>query len=216
MRQREDLINSLCTDLKPVKSTMSADWLALIWLSLSAVYVVLVTAYYGPIRSDAIHQLLTVPRFLFETALGLVAIAMVAVCAFRAAIPGRLKRRFAVLSFGLLAVWLLQYVIGLWYPALPPSTLGAREDCWLQTIRFAVGPMLAGFLLTRRLYPLNPWYTTFGFSLVAGLLPALYMQLACMYMEPHILEFHILPGLAVALAGSFLALLYRSGTGDRR
>jgi hypothetical protein len=37
-------------------------------------------------------------------------------------------------------------------------------------------------------------------GLAAGLIPALYMQIACMYDPGHILLFHILPGLSVALA----------------
>ena len=52
-------------------------------------------------------------------------------------------------------------------------------------------------------------------GLAAGMLPALYMQLACMYEPTHILSMHILPGLLMVLAGAAIALLWRrpsSGT----
>lgn len=209
MTRHEQLIQSLSDDLTAVKPIMSPDWLAVIWLLGSAVFVVLCTALDGPLRPGVFDQLLASPRFLAEMALGLAAIVMLAICAFRAAQPGRLQRRFAIASAVLLVLWLLQYLVGFWSPALPPSTAGARHTCWLETIGFAVGPMLIAFFLTRRWYPLNPWHTTLSFSLVTGLLPAWYMQMACMYRVPHIVEFHILPGLAVALAGSCLALLYR-------
>ena len=45
---------------------------------------------------------------------------------------------------------------------------------------------------------MRPGASLLGVGLVAGLLPALYMQFACMYAPAHILMFHIGPGLAVA------------------
>lgn len=209
MTRHEQLIQSLTDDLAPVKPVMSPDWLAILWLLGTALFVVLFTAFDGPLRPGVFDQLRASPRFLAEMALGLTAITLLAFCAFRAAQPGRLQRRFATISAVLLGLWLVQYLVAFWSPALPLSTVGARHACWLETIGFAIGPMLVAFFLTRRWYPLNPWHTTLSFSLVTGLLPAWYMQLACMYNVPHGLEFHILPGLAVALAGSCLALLYR-------
>ena len=41
------------------------------------------------------------------------------------------------------------------------------------------------------------------------MLPALYMQLACMYEPTHILTLHVLPGLAMALIGAAVAVLWR-------
>lgn len=215
MTRRNELIESLCTDLQPVRPTLRPDRLALLWLVSSAVFVVLVTALTGPLREGALVQLLTVPRFAVETLSGLVAIAMLGICAFRAAVPGELNRRFVAASFALLALWLMQYVVGFWSPALAPSLAGERGPCWLETMVFALVPMVTAFVLTRRLYPLNPWHTTALFCLVSGLLPALYMQLACVYLIPHILQDHILPGLIVALLGSALAVLYRGGKAPR-
>ena len=47
-------------------------------------------------------------------------------------------------------------------------------------------------------------------GLAAGMLPALYMQLACMYEPLHILTLHILPGLAMVLMAAVIAVLWRS------
>ena len=210
MSRHDDLIQSLSSGLKPVKPVPSPDRLALVWLLLSAVYVVLITWYFGPLREGALQQLFSVPRFFIETASGLLGIGLVGVCAFRAAVPGRLSKSFATASFVVLGIWLSQYFVGLAEPALAPSMLGERAACWAQTAAFAIPPMAIAFVLTRRLYPLNPWRTTLCFCLAAGMLPALYMQLACVYVVPHILEFHILPGLLIALAGSTLAVFYRA------
>lgn len=68
---------------------------------------------------------------------------------------------------------------------------------------------LAALYLIRRLYPLRFTRTAMAFSLAAGMIPALYMQLACMYKATHILTFHILPGLLMVLVGAAIATLWQ-------
>jgi hypothetical protein len=46
-------------------------------------------------------------------------------------------------------------------------------------------------------------------GLAAGMLPALYMQLACMYEPSHILGYHILPGLLMVGAAAGIAAKWR-------
>ena len=88
--------------------------------------------------------------------------------------------------------------------------LGKREHCVWETFIYALPPMLLAFVLTRRLYPLQPVHTAMYFSLAAGMMPALYMQIACMYAPAHILQFHILPGLMVVFVGAAIAWAGRS------
>ena len=61
----------------------------------------------------------------------------------------------------------------------------------------------------RHLRTLLPYYKPYWRGLVAGMLPALYMQIACMYTPLHILKFHIAPGLMVALVAPLLMLALR-------
>ena len=178
-RDTEHLIASLSTGLKPVRSQLPVDLIALLWLVSSAAFVMAITHLFGPLRPNALAQLATEPRFLLETLLGVAAISYTAVVAFRS----------------------------LTYPALEPSMLGKRDHCVFETFMFAVPPACLAFLLTRRLYPLKPVYSALLFSLVAGMLPALYMQLACMYAPLHIIQMHIIPGLLVMLAGGTAAWL---------
>ena len=91
------------------------------------------------------------------------------------------------------------------YPALEPSMLGKREHCVVETFLFALPPACLALLLSRRFFPLRPVYSAFLFCLAAAMLPALYMQLACMYVPAHILQMHILPGLLVTMAGTLCA-----------
>lgn len=209
MNKHDLLISNLSRDLAPVSPAPNINILAMVWVLLSAIYVVAVTHLFGPIRSGAFSQLAADPRFLLESMLGLAAIFWISLLAFRASIPGVLTRRFAAGGLILMALWLAQYVIGLVSPALEPSMLGKRDHCFIETMIYALPPILSGLFLIRRLYPLRFVRTAMSISLAAGMLPALYMQLACMYEPSHILAFHIFPGLLMVLAGAAIAALWR-------
>ena len=195
MNKQDTLISKLSQDLAPVSPPPAINKMAMAWFLLSAIYVVAVTHLFGPERPGAFTQLGTEPRFLLETLLGVVAILWFSLVAFRSAIPAALGRRFAIAGVVLMALWLAQYVIGFVSPALEPSRLGKRNYCYFETMIYSVPVILAGFYIVRRLYPLSPRRTAMSIGLVSGMLPALYMQLACMYEPLHILAFHILPGL---------------------
>jgi hypothetical protein len=209
MNNHDELIASLSRDLAPVSRAPDVNGLAMAWFLLSAAYVVVVTHLLGPIRPGAFSQLASEPRFLLETLLGLLAIAWASLVAFRAAVPGALGRRFATVGLVLMSLWLAQYVFGLVNPALEPSTLGKRGHCYLETMIYALPPILIALFFVRRLYPLRYIRTSMSIGLAAGMLPALYMQLACMYEPSHILTLHVLPGLAMVLIGAAIAALWR-------
>lgn len=208
-RDTDKLIASLSTGLKPVKSQLPVNLIALLWLASSAAFVMTITHLFGPIRPNALTQLSTEPRFLLETLLGVVAISYTAVVAFRSAVPGAASKRSIVFAVGLMVLWLANYGVGLVDPALQPSMLGKRDHCVFETLLFAIPPACLAFLLTRRLYPLKPVSSALLFSLVAGMLPALYMQVACMYAPLHIIQMHIIPGLLVMLGGGATAWVVR-------
>jgi len=211
--QHRTLISELGRDLVPVSNPTKINRLATAWCLLSAFYVVLVTDLIDPIRPGALTQLVTEPRFLLETLLGVVAILWISLIAFRSSVPAALNKQFAATGNMLLALWLAQYVIGLFSPALIPSTLGERPHCWLETMLYAVPVIVAGLYFVRRLYPLRPMSTAMSIGLAAGMLPALYMQIACMYNPVHILAFHILPGLLMVAVAAVIAAIWRPRRG---
>jgi len=210
VNKHESLISNLSSNLAPVSPPPNINRLAIAWFALSAIYVVAVTQLFGPIRPGAITQLSTEPRFLLETVLGVAAILWFSLLAFRSAIPAALTRQFAAAGLVLMALWLAQYVVGFISPALEPSKLGKRNYCYFETMVYSLPAILAGLFFIRRLYPLRPVRTAMSVSLAAGMLPALYMQLACMYEPAHILAFHILPGLLMVGVGAGIAARWRS------
>jgi hypothetical protein len=210
MKERHrTLISDLSHDLAPVSNPMKINSLAMVWFLFSACYVVLITDLIDPIRPGALTQLITKPRFLLETMLGVAAILWISLVAFRSSVPAALNKQFATTGTVLLVLWLAQYVIGLFSPALEPSTLGERPHCWLETMLYAVPVILAGLYFVRRFYPLRPMSTAMSVGLVAGMLPALYMQIACMYNPVHIVAFHILPGLLMVGVAVVIAAMWR-------
>jgi hypothetical protein len=92
---------------------------------------------------------------------------------------------------------------------MEPSEAGKRSFCYLETMVYSIPPILVAVFLARRLYPLNYTRTAMSLALTAGMIPALFMQIACMYVPAHILQFHILPGLSMVLAGAAVAALWR-------
>ena len=211
MNKHDDLIAGLSRDLTPVSPASNVNLQALVWVLISAIYVVAVTQLFGAARPGVVSQLATTPRFLLESLLGIAAILWFSLVAFRAAIPAGLSRQFAVTGIVLMTLWLAQYVFGLISPALEPSELGKRGHCFWETMAYSALPILSGLFLIRRLYPLSFTRTSMSVALSAAMLPALYMQLACMYEPTHILSYHILPGLLmVAAVGAIVTLWFQN------
>jgi hypothetical protein len=209
MNKQHILISNLSRDLAPVSPPPNINRLAIAWFLLSAIFVVAMTHLFGPIRPGAFSQLGTEPRFLLETMLGVAAILWTSLLAFRSAVPAALSKQFAATGMVLMALWLAQYIIGLVSPALEPSMLGKRDHCFSETLVYSLPVILTGLFLIRRLYPLRPMRTAMSIGLAAGMLPALYMQLACMYEPSHILGYHILPGLLMVGAAAGIAAIWR-------
>ncbi|MGD9265114.1 MAG: NrsF family protein [Lysobacterales bacterium] len=205
MSRNKKLISELSSGLEPVAKPRDINRLAVGWFMLAALFVVAVTLLFAPIRPGAIGQLAAEPRFLLETLLGLVSIAWVSLAAFRAAIPGALNRRFMAGGLILVALWLANYVIGFVSPALEPSSLGKRGHCAAETMIYSLPVILAGMAVVFRHYPLQPVKAGMLVGLAAGMLPALFMQIACMYEPAHILGYHVLPGLLMTGVGAGVA-----------
>ena len=200
MKEVSSLIDQLAGDLQPVTPVSRRLGPGiLLWLGLSTAYVVLLSSFLGPLRPGALDQLLAHPRFLLECLLGVAAITVLAQAGFRSAIPGAVSRGWALVAAGITLLWLINYPLGYISPALEPSMLGKRHHCYLETLILALPPALAAVYWQRRLYPLRPLYSAAAVGFAAGMIPALYMQIACMYAPGHILMWHIMPGALVAL-----------------
>ena len=84
---------------------------------------------------------------------------------------------------------------------------GASPPITSVTAPGAAPILVVGLLLLRRLAPLGRWNTGVVAGAAAGSIPALLMQLACIYIPSHILFFHIAPAVVLTLLGSLLGRL---------
>lgn len=175
------------------------------WLLVSVCYVVLVAYTTDPFREGALRQLIDHPAFLLETAMAIFAGITITHIAFSLGIPGKVRVARAWIYAVLVMVgWMAFYMYGLFEPALTPSMAGKRELCYVETMTLSVPPLLLGLAMIRRLYPVSRALAGFMIGAAAGIIPAISMQFACMYIVNHILDHHILPIAAVAIVGGLL------------
>ena len=216
MSRRDELLNSLVEDLQPVAAPPRLLWLGGLWFVCSLVYVVSVTGFLGPLRPGAFDQLLLSPHFLLEMIAGLLTAACLCAAAFQSAVPGRLSRPLLWGASLLGTAWVANFLLGFYVPALETGMLGKRPHCFSETILYALPPLIAGLYWQRRLYALRPRFSAFMVGLAAGILPAWYMQIACMYEPSHILRLHVLPGFLVAVLAVVLMVPFAGRRGHRQ
>ncbi|OUS12054.1 hypothetical protein A9Q89_06955, partial [Gammaproteobacteria bacterium 53_120_T64] len=178
--------------------------LALLWLLSSVIYCLAVIHWLAPIRATAFSQLMTEPRFLLEMLLGFAAIVLTTFSAFQQTVPGALRPALKTTATMTVLLWIALNVYGLIDPALEPSTEGSRHYCVYETFIYALPPLLLAGLCARRRFVLELGSTGFGLGLAAGLIPAWYMQIACMYAPEHMLKFHLMPAIIIATVGILL------------
>lgn len=203
MSNRDRLIAALAGDLKPVSPWRRPRNLAVLWLLTSVVFVTTVSALIEPWRPGFAGQFAASLPFATEILLASAGVVVIIALAFLTAVPGAIRASRA-LSGGLIAVlpWLALLLAGLWAPALEPGMLGKRAACHMEVLVLSVPPLVLGMILLRRLYPLRGRVSGALTGAAAGMIPAIAMQMACMYVVPHALIHHLLPVAAPVLAGT--------------
>jgi len=209
MQNYDQLITNLVSDLTKKPKQLPILLLAIIWWLATWAYVSVATLLLGPLRPDVHIHLAHEHQFQIETFLGLFAGLCVTVCAWYSAVPGLLKRKWLFFSIGLVIVWISFYIVGIFSPALEPSMLGKREYCYLEAFLYSMPPTLGAAILLAKRSHLHRRQTGLLIGLSAGMIPALLMQVACMYEPWHILHSHIFPGLLNAVVGVVLFILVK-------
>lgn len=209
MNSRDQLISSLVGELTIKGSRWPIIWVAILWWLLSWAYVASATFLMGPVRIVYQHEGLShAHQFQLETLLGLVASLLVTIIAWYGSTPGALTKRMIYIAFAFVAVWLAFYVLGFFDSAIEPSMAGKREHCYLEAFIYSFPPTaVACFYMIRR-YPVNKAQTGFFIGLAGGMIPALFMQFACMYEAGHILTHHIIPVIFSGVMGVIILWLF--------
>jgi hypothetical protein len=202
--RRDDIVEQLAADLRPMRRLSSGAAIVL-WLLLSWAFVIAITLATGDLRPGVFEQLQHSPRFVIECLLGF----GVGVFAFRTAVllalPGRASWRRAIPAVhAMFVLWIAAYVYGLVDPALEPSTLGYRPHCFSETLFFSGPPVALGLFVIARRTPIRRGWVGVLIGASAASLPALIMQIACMYDPKHILLFHLMPVVIIGIVGGIV------------
>ena len=176
----------------------------LVWLVVSAAYVAAVLLALGPVRDGAAEQMIDHPRFGLEMLAGCAALVLFAFSAIGQSVPGVPTRRLLQIGWVLAALWLLNFLLGMAVPTLEPSMHGKREFCSWESYLYSGPPALFAIILQQRRYPMQPVAAGIYAGLAAGMLPAVAMQIACMYEPVHILKHHAAPVLGIAAAAGLV------------
>jgi len=201
---KSEFVDSLAAELQPIRRRRpTASGLAWVAISWSGVLLWMVVS--GDARPGLAEQF-QVPRFAAEFLLGCAASTITLLVALQACVPGRLPARSALaIAFGSFALWSGAIALGIVSPVIEPSMLGKRDGCSLETLLLSLGPLAVGLGLTARLAPLSRPAVGACLGLAAGGVPALLMQLFCMYEPWHALTHHLLPIVPVIAAGALSA-----------
>ncbi|MCR9278764.1 MAG: DUF1109 domain-containing protein [Pseudomonadaceae bacterium] len=206
--EREELINRLSSQSAFTHADpQRRGWL---WLVISIAWVIGIGLFLDPVRSTSFAQLVSVPRFSLEMFLGAVAALAGTRAAFALAVPGVATPRIIGLAWLSASLWLIAIALTFITPALEPSMFGKRESCEWEAYLLSVPPILLGVMLQKRGAVLNPIAASALTGLTAGLLPALFMQMACMVDPWHSLSHHVAPMLAVTAAATLLSWAYQA------
>jgi len=206
---RIDLIQTLSADLPPVSQRSNILIPGLLWFVISWIYVVVLSLFLGPLRIGALNALITNPQFAFESLLGFVAGVLFCIIAFQESFPGLQRKWLVHLSILTALLWIACYTLGLSFPAIEPSRIGKRAHCVLEAYLYSVPPMFIGYLLIYQRFPLNSIRAGLFIGISAGMLPALFMQISCMYDPWHILTHHLGPASVVILLGIMLGVFFK-------
>lgn len=199
----KSLAATLSHQLEPVSFWQRPRTLLLSWLLLTVLVVSGMSLAYAPWRPGALDQLTSVPRFTLEIVFALGGACTLAWVAVQSAVPGALRPgRVLLLFIAAWVPWLALLLLGLADPALTPSMAGKREDCYLEVMVESLPPLTLGLLMLRRLYVLRGVRTGILLGAASGMVPALLMQLSCMYLVDHAWTHHLAPVLVPTLIGA--------------
>lgn len=209
---RQNLINELVAENHSGTKLYSSSRLWVLWSVLAWALVTTIMFVIAPFRQDALQQLSQSPHFAIETMLGVTVSLLLGVFALRLAVPG-LRNRFLLLAtFSLAGFWLLSYVYGINTPALEPSMHGKREHCTVEVLVLGLPSIMLGFYLVSRGYVSHWLQAGLAVGFASALIPAVLMQLACMYEPVHVLKLHLAPTILVGAASGIVAMVIQRAT----
>jgi len=201
---KEQFIRELVEQHKPRRPLLSPALRTLVWALIVLTGTVILTILVQTIRPGCCAQLARYPLLLVEVLTALLIVPCAAYVCFSGTVPGARVPRGARITLWCLSALLLGCLaISCAHTQLSPpsSETGHRHFCCIEVLLYG-GLALAGFLvMARRGYLRFSSRRGALMGLMAGLMPAAIMQIACMYNPSHALVFHYAPTALLVCAG---------------
>lgn len=183
---------------------------ALLWFTcafvVSAAWMYSAQAF----RPGFVDQLLHHPLFLIEIAAAFLFTVLGAYILMVRSTPGECLPRGAVASLWVLGTLFITGFAASFTHWAPEATMaGKRDECWHEVVTYGAVCLLLFIVMIRQGWVRFSWRLGLLYGLVSGLVPATWMQLACMYVPEHSLKFHYLPVLILVPIGLLAMRLVR-------
>ncbi|MFQ5470763.1 MAG: NrsF family protein [Gammaproteobacteria bacterium] len=208
-KDHKTLIENLVNELTPVKPQQLPMTRALIWYPIFFVVIASVAYLVQEYRTGFISQIAESPRFQIEL-VSAIAISCVGIyISFVQFVPGEKVHTVSKLIFYISITLFLASIIWSFFDATPhASDEGVRSFCETEVVVYGLITLYIFLFLNRKGLLNISSSKRMQFGLSIALIPALIMQVACMYDPAHALMFHFSPVLIVAFIGIRLSDIF--------
>ncbi len=209
-KDKQSFISELAVDRRRRRPLLLPSLRALLWFIVAACVSALWMRSVQAFRPGFPDQLAHHPLFLVEIVSAFLFSALGAYLLLARATPGERIPRTVVAALWILGLLFLGGFASSFTHLAPEATMvGKRDACWHEVVTYGAVCMLLFVIMIRRGWVRFSWRLGWLYGLVAGLIPAALMQLACMYVPAHALKFHYLPVLILVPAGLLAMRLVR-------
>ena len=198
--RKESFIKGLSELCKPVRPLPRPSVRGAVWSVVALVVAVGLTWMVQPFRPGFMEQLATHPVFVAEVVSGLLLVPLTAYALLVLSVPGgRVPVSVIVLLSFLATVFLFCQPLAFAGLAPESTMVGKRAACWLEVIIYGTILLALIHWFLRKAMPRFGWRGRIATGLCAGLLPAVLMEIACLYEPHHQVHYHYLPMLVPVL-----------------
>lgn len=202
IQDKQAFIKDLADQHRRRRPLMLPSLRALIWFAVAFLVSAAWMHNEQAFRPGFAGQLAHHPLFLIEIACALLFCAWGAYLLMVRATPGERLPRRAVAGLCILGALFIAAFASSFTHLAPESTMvGKRDACWHEIVIYGGVCLLMFVVMIRRGWVRFTWRLGWLYGLIAGLIPAALMQLACMYVPEHSLKFHYLPVLILVPIG---------------
>lgn len=194
IQEKQAFIKELASSPRRRRPLMLPSRRAILWFALALLISAALMHYVQVFRPGFADQLFHHPFFLIEIVSALLIAPLGAYIVMTRSIPGERAPKSVVLGLWVLVLLFVSgFSAGFTHFAPETSTVGARHACWMEVVAYGFVCLLMFAGMVRRGCVRFSWRLGMLYGLVAGLIPAALMQMACMYNPMHALIFHYLP-----------------------